>query len=97
MDPMKKTPKKKMAIILTASLQDAFSLLKLILMSTIEMMRVMATLRMLRMTPVKDEYWSMKRPKTSKKTTWISTLVNIVMRVVMTIFVLAITSDVSSV
>ena len=94
---MKKTPKKKMASILTASLQDAFSLLNLILTSTMEMMRVMVMLRMLRMTPVKDEYWSMKRPKTSKKTTWISTLVNIVMRVVMTIFVLAITSDVSSV
>ena len=68
MDPMKKTPKKKMPIILTASLQDAFSLLNLILMSTIEMMMVMATLRMLRMTPVKDEYWSMKMPRRSKKT-----------------------------
>ena len=96
MDPIKKTPKKKMAIILTASLEDAFSLLKLILMSTMEMMMVMATLMMLRITPVKDEYWSMKRPKTSKKTTWISDLVNVVMMIIFLIMK-AITSDVRSV
>ena len=69
MDPIRETPKKKMAMIFTASFQEAFSLLKLILMSTMKMMRVMTTLRMLRMMPVKDEYWSMKRPNTSKKTT----------------------------
>ena len=69
MDPIKKLPNTKMKIILTASLQDASSLLKLILMSRMEVTRVTTTLRMLRRTPIKEEYWSMKRPKTSKKTT----------------------------
>ena len=67
--PSKKTPNTKMAISLAASLWGTCSLLKLIQMSTLEMVRVTTTLRRLRRTPVKEEYRTMKRPKTSKKTT----------------------------